>query len=224
MDDLVDWIIDFDEIKFGDFNFAIKKASIEYENGLIIAPQESKNYILKTYFNDSIQNNICIEETKNNYTSYNCDKNKFSINNFPNLIFNLKDSNYSFDFNKEDLFLTQNDRIYFKIAFKSWQDNNLESHWILGQFFLKKHLLFFDLDKKIIGFYDKNIKTKNRGFEKLKSFFVFCLIIFIIIEGIYIFYYYNKKKRRVKAYELDEGIDYEKVNNNQNKKDLLINN
>ena len=222
MDNLVDWIIDFDEIKFGDFNFAIKKASIEYENGMIIAPSESKHYILKNYFNDSINKNICFEETKNNYTFYNCDKNKFSTKNFPNLFFVLKDSNFSFEFNKEDLFFTGNDKIYFKIAFQSFHDLKHESHWILGQFFLRKYLLVFDLDKKIIGFYNNKIKIEGIGKgKKLKTFFVICLLLFIIGEGIFIYFYYRRKNRKVRAYELDEGIDYENVN--KSNKNSLIN-
>ena len=224
MDNLVDWIIDFDEINFGDFHFSIKKASIEYENGLIIAPSESKNYILKTYFNDSINKNICFEETKNNITTYFCNKDNFSIKNFPNLFFVLKDSNFSFELNKDDLFLIENNKIYFKIAFQSFQNLKLESHWILGQSFLKKHLLVFDLDKKIIGFYNNKIQIGGiKNGKKLKTFFVICLFIFIIGEAIFIYYYFKRKNRRVRAYELNEGIDYENVNNNNYNKKGLIN-
>jgi hypothetical protein len=224
MNNLVDWIIDFDEIKFGDFHFSIKKASIEYEKGLIIAPSESKNHILKTYFNDSINKNICFEEIKNNLTFYYCNKDNFSIKNFPNLFFVLKDSNFSFEFKKDDLFLIENNKIYFKIAFQTFQNPKLESHWILGQYFFKKYMLVFDLDKKIIGFYNDKIQVEGtKKGKKLKTFFVICLLLFIIGEAIFIYFYYNKKNRRVRAYELNEGIDYENVNNKSLNKNSLIN-
>ena len=80
------------------------------------------------------------------------------------------------------------------------------------------------MDKKIIGFYNDKIQVEGtKKGKKLKTFFVICLLFFIIGEAIFIYFYYNKKNRRVRAYELNEGIDYENVNNKSLNKNSLIN-
>ena len=94
---------------------------------------------------------------------------------------------------------------------------NSDPFWVLGELFIKKYQLVYDLDKKIIGLYTENGNGKvidsNNNIKNNKRFNIYLLIIFIlfwiiIALIIFIFLFFNKPKRN-KALELnDDSLDY----------------
>ena len=86
--------------------------------------------------------------------------------------------------------------------------DSINNRWILGRIFLKKFLLIFDQDKRIIGFY--NNKLNQNYFSKgtlLPWILVFICICIIFVLVFYIFSIY-KKIRRKRVNELDLIYDY----------------
>ena len=77
--------------------------------------------------------------------------------------------------------------------------------------FIKKYLIVFDIDKKIIGFYNNNNiinnNKKNNIFIYVFSYVLLISIIIVLIFYIIRFIYF-KKNKRIFANELNEGIDY----------------
>ena len=139
--------MDFDTIRY--YNKTISgiriKIFIQIEFGLILAPNNLKNYFNDIYFLNKCKENIY---DKRNITIIHCDKN-IDIIQFKNLSFILKDIDYDFVLTYKDLFIEENNEYIFSIVF----DNKLatkETSWILGKPFLKKYELVYDLERKII--------------------------------------------------------------------------
>ena len=103
--------------------------------------------------------------------------------------------------------------IYFNVPLteeEKWKQriNSINNRWILGRLFLKRFLLIFDQDKRIIGFY--NNKLNQNYFSKgtlLPWILVFICICIIFVLIFYIFSIY-KKIRRKRVNELDLIYDY----------------
>ena len=103
--------------------------------------------------------------------------------------------------------------IYFNVPLteeEKWKQriNSINNRWILGRIFLKRFLLIFDQDKRIIGFY--NNKLNQNYFSKgtlLPWILVFICICIIFVLIFYIFSIY-KKIRRKRVNELDLIYDY----------------
>ena len=103
---------------------------------------------------------------------------------------------YYFELNYNDLFIKEDDKYYFIIAFFNYEIN----YWILGRPFLKKFQIIFDQEKKLIGFYQKEINF---------SILILILLgIVIIILILYIMKFALKKNKRIKANELLDDFDY----------------
>jgi hypothetical protein len=149
-----------------------KGCYINYNYGFIIGTKEYRQYILKNFFDEVINLNICsydltnfINENglKDRYYVISCDKFKFKLNDFdkkyyekfPDLYFFIFDYNYNFVLNKEDLFIEINDKLYFMILFeKVLFDHSELSFWHLGLPFLKKYEFVHNYEKQnTIGFY-----------------------------------------------------------------------
>lgn len=109
----------------------------------------------------------------------------------------------------EDLFYITNDYIYFLVIFR-------DSHWILGEIFLKKYYLVFNQDEKTIGYYQgmEKVKSENNQNDNKSSFglnlthiLLILILIALIIIGVIL--YLKKGKRKNKANELDDDYDYD---------------
>jgi len=210
----IDWILDFDFIKYDNqiIDDITTKCLIKVEFGLIQAPIG-----LKQYFNDNFFLNQCKEEfySGKNITIIHCDKN-FDIKNFKNLSLILKDIEYEFILTYKDLFIEKDDEYIFAIVFDN-KTIKADPYWILGELFIKKYQLVYDLDKKIIGLYtdleNENEKDNDGNSESNKKFNIYLLMIFILLWIIialiiFIFLFFNKQKRN-KALELnDDSLDY----------------
>ncbi len=194
------WIIDFEYLRYD--NEIIKntinfKGFIDVEFGLISAPYNMQFYFKENYLNIK----SCHSELTNNYYIYICDLN-YQIENLKNIAFQMKGINYSFNFTSQELFIKNNNKYVFSIVFI----NNEEiKYWIMGEKFLRKYKLIFDLDKKIIGFYTHS--------KESSSFYIIIilLVIFIVITMLLLLYIFFrlKKPRKIRANELeDDNYDY----------------
>ena len=146
--------------------------------------------------------------TIDNYIYCKNDKD-FNIKNFKSIYFKNSDLNIIFELSYEDLFYFTNDYIYFLILFR-------DSHWIIGDIFLKKYHLVFNQDEKTIGYYQdmETVKSQNDRNDQESAFalnlthiLLILILISLIIIGIILFF--KKGKRNKKANELDDDYDYD---------------
>ena len=204
--------------------------------GFIFIPKEFNYMIEKRFFDNYYKEKICRGKTINNtiYGYIECDNiNSFNVSTFPNICFEHKEFETTFNFTYQDLFLydKENDKYMFLMI----NDENLYG-WVFGSIFLRKYQLIFNQDSKTIGYYKSmnnyydNEKDNEKDTEKNKKYMIIIYIIIIyIIIGIFLIVfcfllitfgmyiqkrYFNKKKKR--ANELDNSFDYE------NKEDNMI--
>ena len=99
------------------------------------------------------------------YYGYMCDSSsEFFMekinNNFPDLIFEHKDLEEKFIFTKNDLFIynmcnKSDPYLYFLILFPRLKEEYHVMSWVMGIPFLKKYILSFNFEIKMIGYYKK---------------------------------------------------------------------
>ena len=210
IDNKILWGIYFDTISFDNFNFREKNVLIKYEFGFIKGIKRLYLYLKENYFKNYFEKKFCNETIYENYTFFICKKRLFSYKYFPNFYFNIKNLNYSFILDNNDLFKVENDLIYFLICFNI---NDTNDNWIFGKPFLKKNILLFDIDKKIIGFYNNKSKIEKNNLKliiiNIMLFFIIFLLIFIIFKLISKIY----SNRKIRANELEENIIYKTLIN-----------
>ena len=210
-----EWGINFDNITSGDIDISgnFFSSYIYLENGIFYSNHVYQKIINKCFFEEYLNKNICIKKefirNKLDYQMYICEK-RINLKNFPILKFHLKDYNFNFEFDYNDLFYEYNNKLYFLIAFTK------SSYWRLGVQFFKKYRLIFNQDKRIIGIYDKKYSKNNVND-------IFKWAILIILTSIIIFLYINIKNKRflklfktkkITANELEDNINYNNLNIN----------
>lgn len=187
---------------------------INIEDGYIIGSKSYEEAVYK-FFQPHIINKKCKSQEVNVlYTTYICDEyENLNISSFPNLIFYNSDTNYNLTITYKDLFVKKGEKIYFMIVFDK---KGYNAQWTLGSIVLRKNMIVFDMDKRLIGFYDPNNAKYKK--EKLNTSLY---IIFITIAGIiiialigFILYKFVWKKKGKKAYELNDDYDYNTTINN----------
>ena len=153
------------------------------------------------------------------YESYICDDYEdFDITKFPNIEFYVNDADYRFILTYEDIFIKKDGKIYFMICFNK---KGYDVTWNLGNLFLKRNMIVFDMDRKIMGFYNQNIEynspsnyndniNNNKNDTKIICLIIIIIIATLVIIGLVAFIIINfvYGKRRKKVYELDEDYDY----------------
>ena len=133
-----EWGINFDNITSGDIDISgnFFSSYIYLENGIFYSNHVYQKIINKCFFEEYLIKNICIKKefirNKLDYQMYICEK-KINLKNFPMLKFHLKDYNFNFEFDYNDLFYEYNNKLYFLIAFTK------SSFWRLGVQFFKKY-------------------------------------------------------------------------------------
>ena len=178
--------------------------NITINDGINAKFKVEQNFIVgTTIFFDTIKNFFVNHncEFKNGYIEryqiikyYVCDSN-IDLNDFKPLIFEIKENNFSFVFNHKDLFLEYDKKLFFNVIFtKNRKD------WILGRVFLKKYQLYFDKDKKTIGYYEK--KT-----DKVNILIIILVFIIIILTSVILLSFRKKRNKKI-SIELDEKYDY----------------
>ena len=199
------------------------------QTGFIFIPKEF-NYILrKRFFEQYLNNNICRYRIINNtiYDFLECDNNSsFQIASFPNICFEHKEFETTFNFTYKDLFIYDKNRD--KYIFLMINDKYLYG-WIFGSIFLKKYQLIFNQDSKTIGYYKSmnnyidNYDNNNKIPKKigiLKSIVLGLLIMIssflLILFGMIIQKKIFNKNKKINANELEESFTYKPEKNNEN--------
>lgn len=139
-------------------------SEFDFGINIIIGTFEYFQNIRNDYFNDYINKKICKISymRRSTYKYIYCDTANFGINdlkNFPTLNFRNKDLKYIFYLNYEDLFYLSSDNKYyiFNIMITNdYQDENSNGKWIFGLPFWRKYQFSFDVDNKLIYYYNKN--------------------------------------------------------------------
>ena len=193
------WMLRFDSIfikqkaeennKIVNFNNTNYDATIEHNLNIIYGTSEYLELIEKEFFEGKIKNNLC----KKNYLAkkiINFDCDSFNdIKDFPNLYFEHKNFEYTFEINYKDIFMEVNGRVVCLI----WFDENKMDKWRLGKSFLKKFLFTFDLDRKSIGFYNTKIIEKdeqknNKDDNGTNNIYIFIIIIVLSLIAFFLCY------------------------------------
>ncbi len=146
------------------------------------------------------------------YESYICDDYEdFDITKFPSIKFYINDADYNFELTYKEIFKKKDGKVFFMIYFNK---NGYDTTWSFGNLFLKRNMLVFDMDKKIIGFYNKDIEINNSSNNhdniKITILSVIIIIAILVIIGLvaFIICKFVFGKRQKKPYELDEEYDY----------------
>lgn len=237
-----DWFIEFNSI----FYSGIFENNTAYNNtfecnmslrvdltyGLFEGPIEYEDSIRKDFFNKLIKGKQCSMDENEEYRFYYCDKTlsyDYIKKYFPVLKFCINENRFCFNFDYKDLFKEKNDILYFMVYFNKTNSNKA---FTAGQIFLKKYLLTFNYDNKMIGFYNKNLDESNDKKEKLDIYYyehdmlVICIFVVIailfFIIGIFVGKKIYNKTRNKKANELVDDYDYNSQDNNK-KNEISIN-
>ena len=224
----MDWYLKFDKIFFGNEELSEdKNILLRIEYGFINGNKKWQQIFEKKFFGKLIEEKKCFIgkgwNDGHSYFHYYCDKG-IDLNNFEGVNFFIYDLNYNFTFTKDDLFIEENNKLYFLIIFGHPQP-------ILGLPLFKKYQLIFNQDSKTIGLY-KNIngnptvpipkseKVKNESKENNSNIIILLLLVIVIIMFlIYIISRYLKFKRKKSNKFIEEKIsshdiqlvDYEKI-------------
>ena len=202
------WCITFDKISYSHSELyqIQRECVISIENRFIISTSQYFNL-----FKDIYGKKCKSYQYDFNYEFLSCDK---DINKefTPEIKFFSKKLNMNFTLDYNDLFFDNGDSYYFLVGTYGYNDEGL---WILGKPFLKKYLLLYDMDTKMIGFYNKiispidNIETNNKSRSSFNtSIFINVILGIIIISLIFILYHFYIKKRRIRANELEDNFNY----------------
>ena len=152
----VDKIFSGNKIVFKENTYFI----IDYEYGILGAPEYYKDEINSEFFNDYFAKNLCeisLREDKQSHVAFKkyryiiCEKNNFDKTTFPKLRFHSAEMNMSFILTHEDLFYEYKDKIYFLIVFPVY--GITVDYWYIGKPLIKKYNLFLDEGNKTIGLY-----------------------------------------------------------------------
>lgn len=212
------------------------EADIKHDLIFINSPKIFFDSIINNFFNKLIERKKCFILNEK-YSMILCEDipeiNEYIENNFNTIYFRNQDLNYEFELGYQDLFLRYNNKIIFMIITQEKQNS-----WIFGIPFLKKYLLTYDYDHKVIGFYKRSKKIfKNKAYiinDKLKIIIIFILVIIFGIFGFLISRYIYGDSRKKRLNELQENFQYDEkindktknnindVNINKNEEKLLI--
>lgn len=207
------WYLKFNDIKFGDIKANRDRgAEIVPEIGFIKGTLDYKEKIIGNYFNKELETKCQLKKYEQLFLYYECDKNT-NISTFKDLVFSHEEFMCDFILTKDDLFTQYGDKLYFLIVFDQHLSHG--NNWELGKPFIKKYNFSYDISNKLIYYYDKNAKEKekeNKMFYK-KNTLIYWIIIGILglsviimialVLGKDIF----KPKKKL-ANELKEDIDY----------------
>ena len=174
------WFLKFNDINFGDIKVnRDRTATISPELGFIIGSEEFRIKIRENYF-EKFLNDKCKEKiSENNYNYFECDKNA-DISTFKDLIFTHQELMFHFVLTKDDLFKVYGDKLYFLIVFDKYSYHG--KNWRLGKPFLKKYNFLYNIENKIIYFYDNNTHENFENPENINT--IYWIIIGILFFGV----------------------------------------
>ena len=229
------WALEFNSIYYNNENNNITlvdntRAKIDFGIKYILAPNETGKYFENVFFDDYYKKNICFKEEINinikyYYFIYCKNTEELDIKTFKSIYFKNIPLNSIFELNHKDLFIRENNYIYFLIIFQK------ESFWTFGEPFLRKYILVFNHDQKTIGFYhnyeedkkenkkDDNNPKSNEDEDKYKILYLIILILILVgVVATFVMIYLKKGKRKNKANELDDNFEYISKSNEEDNK------
>ena len=226
--DIKKWRILFEEIKINNEMILLnKKAEFDFNMNFIIGTNDLEKIFNEKIFNNYINNKMCFNDTFNysfysGYKFYYCksELKKTLYDLLPNIDFFSKQLNFTFNLNKEDLFIIENNYIYLRIIFNK---QKTDDKFILGKCFTLKYQFVFNPDLQKIGFYKKSNKIKiNRvdifDYDIIIKIFAIIFLIIIIFVSILKFTNVFRAKRKKRNNKLIEKYDYDYENKDINKK------
>ena len=204
--------------------------------GFIFMPKEFNYIINKRFFDPYFKENICRSKYINDsfYGTIECDNNSsFKIDQFPDLCFEHKEFETTFNFTYKDLFVynEKDDKYIFLMI----TDKYLYG-WIFGSIFLKKYQLIFNQDSKTIGYYksmnynpekdidnmddnndnndnnnngnNHNIENNNDTITKYIIIGLLLIVFSVLLISIGMFFQkkFFSKKKKIKVNELEDEI------------------
>ena len=195
------------------------------------------------FFSKQIENDVCRYRILNidpdEYKYYYCNKNMLSMTEMENINFltDIQSDNMTFVLEPKDLFYEHKGVLYSLVIYKT--ENSMtfpDTEWVDGTPFLKKYLITFDRNDKLIYFY-KEANNENEGNEgnegnkgnennkknlevKYKILIFFLIVAFLASIGGLIFYIIKIKSRKKKANELYN--DYVYLDKNSENSDSVL--
>ena len=239
------WSFLINEIKFNYSNNSFleeqKEVKFNFFSKFIKGSVEFKENVEKSFFDQLIKLKLCkkelISENRESYEYeiYYCNNTKLvnkHIKSFPKLDFIQKHKGLVFSFTYKDLFKQFDNKIYFMIIFRFYKYATSTSVWEVGEIFMRKFIIDFDLESRSIIFYKNQVNEAshyiNENFDRhSKNGFNTNSIIRTVVETVmgiiivfcfYLLYRKYRKSRKILANELEDNyvyIDKENVNKKQ---------
>ena len=171
-------------------------------------------HYFEKYFNDLTCRDLNYD---NKYLVISCDATKFNekdIESFPKITFINHRRNFKFEFEAKEFFHYQNGRYYFKMI----RNFSEKSVFTFGRMFLRKYLIAFNPELKLVHIYKNKKKFSlddfNVGFSKVWiSIVVFDAIVFTLF-GIAIGKKLRNERKKKPNELLDDGYEYNPDNKN----------
>ena len=216
--------VEINKAKLGEENDTIDTnipGQFNNDFSFIIAGPKYLEYFSKLFFKKYFDKKICRTNSYNHdpklvfsekYNVIECDKDKFKENDLQKLPkFYLYLGEYFEEkklfFDYKDLFTETKYKYFFNIIF----DNTTRSRIDLGKIFLKKYLVNFNFDGKVIEIYDPYIPNeKNKNEKDYTVLYIIIIIFLFIITGVvgYFLGKYLNKMRKKRANELNDDYEY----------------
>lgn len=219
--DSVCWDLKFNDINFGNIKVSRERAAtIAPEYGVIMASGEYWTKIKENYFEKVLSDKCEEKEYGNNYYYYyECQKDT-DLSSFEDLVFTHKEFMYNFVLTKDDLFKEYNNKLYFLVIY----DNNFykTKTWQLGKPFIKKYNFVYDIENKLIFFYDNEQTNNKKGSNLIYWIIIGVLGIGVIVMIILVLNKSYFKPHKKKANELTEDIEYTNADSNNKESALGI--
>ena len=185
------------------------------EYGVIIGNDKLFKYLKDIYFNEYIQNEKChiskFSLIGDTYNYFVCDK-QINITKMKNINLEVKENNFNFTLDYNDLFYEYNNKYYFLIISKSFESSPF---LYVGSPLMKKYEFVFDRYKSKIGYYNKSINfinkeedNNNKGNNLVLIISIVVLSVLIVAVLIYIIWSYLNKPRIQRKNELNDDYNY----------------
>ena len=204
------WQMKFDEIYFNlkegndekKINLKNLEAGLNHNLNIIIAPFEYLEIIEKEFFK---KKNCQRNRLENNYYNFDCSSTQ-DTEDFPTIFFTHRTMGYTFEISYKDVFIEYNGRYMCLI----WFDMSTRNNWLFGKPFFKKYFFSYNVDKKMIGFYNMDIKekeseqVKKTNLTALYVILIFLLLLIVIALNYYITKKFCKEKKQTQKAQLLE--------------------
>ena len=238
------WGVEITKIILGEKNDTIDynlPSEINNDLTFIVAGPQYFKHINESFFIEYFNKGICTINLYDNnpelrlsekYNVIECIKDKFGKNDvskFPNFHIYIgdyyKEKKFTLDYN--DLFTENHYKYFFNIIFDKQPTSKIK----LGKIFLKKYLVNFNLDSRMIEIYDENPQNyiddnnqkgkdenKNDNINSNMYIYIIIALFAIIITGIagYFLGKYLNKIRKRRANELVDVEEYEYTSETKN--------